>query len=139
MDSIDCTWTIFGKIAVSHHGLLCASVLIIDWNDHRIVVLDWFGEFKRNHVVQVKQNLSILDLLIDAFAYRHVLNVILSVGSVEHFGCIICILFLGNAGVDANVSIALSIKFKLYLKLCLFGDPGPDRFFIESDFDVEIL
>jgi len=77
--------------------------------------------------------------LIEALSHRHILNVILSVGSVEHFGSIIGILFLGNAGVDANVSIALSIKFKLDLKLCLLGNPGPDRFFIESDFDVEIL
>ena len=56
-----------------------------------------------------------------------VLDVVLTIGRVEHLWCVVRILLLSHAHVDSNVSIAKSVILESDLELILVGDPLETR------------
>ena len=66
MDTVDLLVTALGKVAVSHHRVLGTVVLIVDRDNHGVVVLDALGELESDQVVDIKLDLSWLNLLFEA-------------------------------------------------------------------------
>ena len=106
MHTVDCTIAILIETAVCHHGLLRSLILIVDRDNQWIVVFDRFGQLKGCHVVEVKDDLAILNLLINSSTDSQVLNIVISVRRVEHLWSIVRIFLLCDASVHADVGIA---------------------------------
>ena len=106
VDSVDVLIAILRERAVSHHGILSACILIVNRDDHRVVVLDGLAQLEGRQVVRIKLNLSRLDLLIYTRVHRQVLDVVLTIGRIEHLWCIVRVFLFSNAHVDADVSVA---------------------------------
>ena len=66
MDTVDLLVTALGEIAVGHHGVLGTVVLIVDRDNHGVVILDALGELECDQVVDIKLDLSWLNLLFEA-------------------------------------------------------------------------
>lgn len=112
VDSVDVFVSIFGEGAVGHHGVLLASVNVIDRDDHWIVVLNCASQLKGGHVVGVKCDLSLRNFLVKASCHLHVCDVIAAVRSVEHFRGVVWVLFLGDAHVDTDVGVTQGVVFE---------------------------
>ena len=112
MDTVDILVAVPLECAVSHHGVLCLTVSVIHRDNHRVVVLDRFAEFKRRQVVDVELNRPRVDLLIDTRLHGHIEDVIITIRRVKHFWCVVRVLLLGYTHVDANVSIAKRVIFE---------------------------
>jgi len=104
--TVDRTIAILIEGAVCHHGLLRTLILIVDRDNQWIVVFDRFGQLEGCHVVQVKDDLAILDLLIHSSTDSQVLNIVISVRRVEHLWSIVCVFLLCDASIHTDVGIA---------------------------------
>ena len=63
--SVDVLVTVLGERAVGHHGVLGTCILVVDRDDHWVVVLDTLAKLKGGQVVRIKLDLALLDLLIN--------------------------------------------------------------------------
>ena len=121
MDTIDLFIAALGEIAVGHHSVLGTVVLIVDRDNHGVVVLDALGELESDQIVDIKLDLSWLNLLFEAGIHCQVLDIILPVGCVEHLRGIVRVFLFSDTHVDANMSVAESIVFESdieFLILC---------------------
>ena len=123
MDSVDVLVAILGKGAVSHHGVLSAIILIVNRNDHRMVVLNALAELECCQVVRIKLNLTVLDFLINAAMHRQVLDVVFAIRCVEHLGRIVRILLFRDAHIDSDMSIAESVILEFDLEFVAISYP----------------
>ena len=112
VDTVDVLATVLREGAVSHHGVLGTRVLIVNANDHRVVVLDALGELEGGEVVDVEGNLSFGDNLVNASSHTDVVDVVLTVGSVEHLRCVVRVLFLSDTKVDTDVGLTEGVVFE---------------------------
>jgi len=106
VNTVDRTIAILIEAAVCHHGLLRSLILVVDRDNQWIVVFDRFCQLKGCHVVEVKDDLAILNLLINSSTDSQVLNIVISVRRVEHLWSIVRIFLLCDASVHADVGIA---------------------------------
>ena len=106
VDTVDVLASVLGEGAVGHHGVLGTCVLVVDTNDHRVIVLDALGELEGSEVVDVEGDLSLGDFLVAAGANTHIVNVVLTVRCVEHLWGVVWVLFLGNTKVHTDMSLA---------------------------------
>ena len=60
---------------VTQHGVLLALVLVVDRDNHGVVVLDRLGQFKSSQVAHVESDHSFRDLLTLSLRDRHLLDV----------------------------------------------------------------
>ena len=117
-DAIDYIITIFLELAVSHHCVLNPiSLLIVDRNDHGVVILDGLAKFKRAQLCHVEGELALGNLLIHALVDHKVSRMHIFIGRVEHLWSVIRILLFGAARVDPDVSVAKCIIFECHFKL----------------------
>lgn len=121
MNAIDVLITIFSEGAVGHHSILGPVVLIVDRNDHWIVIFDWLGQLECHKIIYIELDLARLNLLVTARFNAKVLDVILTIGRVEHLWSIVWIFLLSDTHVDSNVSITKRIILEGHVKLRIFG------------------
>ena len=112
MDTVDILVAVPLECAIGHHGVLGLTVSVIHRDDHRVVVLNRFSQFKCRQVVDVELNLAWIDLLIDTRLHGHIEDVIITIGRVKHFWCVVRVLLLGYTHVDADVGIAKRVIFE---------------------------
>ena len=106
VDTVDVLASVLGEGAVGHHGVLGACILVVDANDHRVIVLDALGELEGSEVVDVEGDLSLGDFLVAAGSNTHVVNVVLTVWCVEHLWGVVWVLLLGNTKVHTDMGLA---------------------------------
>lgn len=133
MDAIDQTSSILLEGTIGHHSLLATTILIVDRDDQWIIVLNRLCKFKCSHVIHIKENLTLRDFLIDTWFYSDILNIILSVGRIEHLWCIVSILFLCHACVNTNVCVAKSVILESDFELRIFC-----KFLLKKDMGLEL-
>ena len=112
MDTVDILLAVPLESAVGHHGVLVLTVSVIHRDDHRVVVLDRFAEFKCRQVVDIELNRPRIDLLIDTRLHGHIEDVIITIGRVKHFWCVVRVLLLRHTHVNADVGIAKRVIFE---------------------------
>ena len=120
MDSVDVLVATLLEGAVGHHGVLAPIVLVIDRNDHRVVIFDRFGQLEGRQVIQIKHDCIVWDLLACSRAHRQVVDVVFPVRCVEHLWRIVRVFLFSDAHVDSNVSITERIILESHLKLVVF-------------------
>ena len=109
--------TVLLEGAVSHHRILDSIVLIVDGNNHREVIFYVLSELKSRHVVEVEKDCTFRHFLTQPGSHCGIVDVVFSVGSVEHFWGIVRVLLLCYAHVDSDVGVAKGIVFESDLKL----------------------
>ena len=122
VDSVDVLITVLRERAVRHHGVLGASVLIINRDNHRVVVLDGLAELEGRQIVRIKLDRSALDQLITSSVHLQVLDVVFAVRSVEHLGRVVGVLLFSYTHVDTDVRVAQSIILEGYVEFVAFSD-----------------
>jgi len=63
--SVDVLLAVLRERAVGHHGILSTCILVVDRDDHWVVVLDTLAKFEGGQVVRIELDLAQLDLLVD--------------------------------------------------------------------------
>ena len=139
MDTVDCLVSILLERAVCHHSILGSVICVVDRDDHWVVVLNRLAKFKSRKVVGIEEDLSFLNLLVGASAYLQVCNVILTVRRVEHLRRVVRVLFLCDAHVDTDVSVAQGIVLECNIQLVVCINLSLNRLFVQSNLDVEVL
>jgi hypothetical protein len=112
----------FVKGAISHHGVLGAIVLVVHRDNHRIIVFNCTGQLEGCQVIDVEYDLSLWDYLLEASRDLHVVDVILTIGRIEHFRGVVRILLLSDTHVYTDVRVAHCIEFKGDVQLCSLYD-----------------
>lgn len=105
MNAIDVLVTIFSEGAVGHHSILGPIVLIVDRDDHGIVILDRLGQLECYKIIYIELNLAWLDLLVTTAGHAQVLDIILTIRRIEHLWSIVWVFLLSDTHVDSDVSI----------------------------------
>ena len=82
-----------------------------------MVVLHSFLKLKGSKVVQVEFTSLKWNFLLHTWVHTYLLNIIVSVGCIEHFWSIIDISLFCNTCVDANMSLSLRIDLERQLEL----------------------
>jgi hypothetical protein len=118
--SVDVLLAVLRERAVGHHGILSTCILVVDRDDHWVVVLDTLAKFEGGQVVRIELDLAQLDLLVDPRVHWQVLDVILAIRRVEHLRRIIRVLLLRDAHVDADVRVAERIILESDLEFVAF-------------------
>jgi len=111
-NTVDGAVAAFVKGAVSHHGVLGAIVLVVHRDDHWVIVFNCTGQLESSQVIDVEYNLALRDSLIEASRDLHVVDVVLTVGSIEHLRGVVRILLLSDTHVYSDVRVAHCIVFK---------------------------
>ena len=109
MNTVDVLITILGEGAVGHHGVLGALVLIVNTDDHRVVVFDALCELKGSQIVDIESNLTLRHSLVDTGTHSHVMDVVLTVGCVEHLWSVVGVLLFSDTEVDTDMGITESV------------------------------
>ena len=138
MDTVDILVSIPLESAVGHHGVLVCPVSVIHRDDHRVVVLDRFAEFKCRQVVDVELNRTRIDLLVDTRLHGHIEDVIITIGRVKHFWCVVRVLLLRHTHVDADVGIAKRVIFERDVQFLIIGHSLSAKKYIRTS-DVVLI
>ena len=69
MDPIDILLTISSERAVRHHSILGTIVLVIDRDNHGVVVLDRLVQLKCSQIVDIKLDLTFFNRLVGSSAH----------------------------------------------------------------------
>ena len=117
---IDVLTTILSERAVRHHGELPALITVVDGDDHGEVVLDGFAQLERCQVIDVELDGALGHFLIQAGPNTHIVDVVLPIGRIEHLWCIIRVLLLRYAHVDADMRVADCIVLEGQHQLVIF-------------------
>ena len=87
-----------------------------------MVVLDRLAELEGCQVIGIKLDRSLINLLITTRVHLKVLNVVLTVGSVEHLGSIVRVFLFSDTHVDADMCIAESVILEGDIEFVAFRD-----------------
>lgn len=131
LDTIDVLVTIPRKRAISHHGVLGTLIRVVDRDDHRVVVLDRLTELKRCQIVDIELDCSLCDFLVSSSTHTKIVDVVFTVGSVEHLWGIVRVFLLRHAHVNADVRIAKRIILERDAQLVVLAHPRFDTFLAE--------
>lgn len=138
MDTVDILVSIPLECAVGHHGVLGLTVSVIHRDDHGVVVLDRFAEFKRRQVVDVELNRPRVDLLIDTRLHGHIEDVIITIRRVKHFWCVVRVLLLRDTHVNADMGIAKRVIFERDVQFLIIGHSLSAKKYIRTS-DVVLI
>ena len=81
-----------------------------------MVIFYSLGQLERCQIIQVKLYLAKLYFLIHSCCHAYLLDVVVSIGGVEHLRSIIWILLLSDACVYSDMSIAKCVYFERQLQ-----------------------
>ena len=87
-----------------------------------MVVLDRLAELEGCQVIGIKLDRSLINLLITTRVHLKVLNVVLTVGSVEHLWSIVRVFLFSHTHVDADMCIAESVILEGDIEFVAFRD-----------------
>ena len=113
---VNSTIAIFGKCRVAHHSVLLLSIRVVHRYNEWMVIFYSLGQLERCQIIQVKLYLAKLYFLIHSCCHAYLLDVVVSIGGVEHLRSIIWILLLSDACVYSDMSIAKCVYFERQLQ-----------------------
>jgi len=103
MSTVDGTIPIFGESGVTHHCVLLLSIGIVHRYNQWMVVFYRLCELESRKVIEIKVTFVERNILIHSLVHADLLDVIISVRRVEHFGGIVWILLLCYTRVYSDV------------------------------------